>query len=93
METFLAPLPMVYTFHNSFDLQQYVLMLMTSTIETLLTSKSLKPGCRYHKLHKAISQFYYRHSELIVKYNICLETLLELGISEPVFFGDLVYKF
>ena len=30
---------------------------------------------------------------LIVKYNICLKTLLQQGISEPVFYGDLVYKF
>ena len=25
---------------------------------------------RYHKIRKAFSKFYYRHSELIVKYNI-----------------------
>ena len=37
--------------------------------------------------------FYYRHSELIVKYNIGLKTLLQQGISEPIFYGDLVYKF
>ena len=30
---------------------------------------------------------------LIVKYNICLKTLLQQGISKPVFYGDLVYKF
>ena len=30
---------------------------------------------------------------MIVKYNICLKTLLQQGISEPVFYGDLVYKF
>ena len=35
----------------------------------------------------------HRHSELIVKYNIGLKTLLQQGISEPVFYGDLVYKF
>ena len=28
-----------------------------------------------------------------MKYNICLKTLLQQGISEPVFYGDLVYKF
>ena len=33
------------------------------------------------------------HSELIVKYNIGLRTLLQQGISEPIFYGDLVYKF
>ena len=29
----------------------------------------------------------------IVKYNICLYALLLQGISEAVFYGDLVYKF
>ena len=44
------------------------------------------------KFEKAFSKFYYRHSELIVKYNIGLKTLLQQGISEPIFYGDLVYK-
>ena len=39
------------------------------------------------------SKFYHRHSELIVKYNIGLKTLLQQGISEPIFYGDLVLKF
>ena len=65
MEMFLAPLPMVYTFRNLFVLREYVLMLMTS--------KLLKQGYRYHKLCKALSKSYYRHSELIVKYNSCLK--------------------
>ena len=57
-----------------------------------LTAKLLKQGYRYHKIRKAFSKFYYRHSELIVKYNIGLKTLLQQGISEPIFYGDLVYK-
>ena len=57
-----------------------------------LTAKLLKQGCRYHKIRKAFSKFYHRHSELIVKYNIGLKTLLQQGISEPIFYGDLVYK-
>ena len=28
-----------------------------------------------------------------VRYNICLNTLLQQAISEPVLCGDLVYKF
>ena len=48
---------------------------------------------RYHKIRKAFSKFYHRHSELIVKYNIGLKTSLQQGISEPIFYGDLVYKF
>ena len=58
-----------------------------------LTANLLKQGYRYHKIRKAFSKFYYRHSELIVKYNIGLKTLLQQGISEPIFYGDLVYKF
>ena len=33
----------------------------------------LKQGYRYHKIRKAFSKFYHRHSELIVKYNIGLK--------------------
>ena len=47
----------------------------------------------YHKIRKAFSKFYHRHSELIVKYNIGLKTLLQQSILEPIFYGDLVYKF
>ena len=57
-----------------------------------LTAKLLKQGYRYHKIRKAFSKFYHRHSELIVKYNIGLKTFLQQGISEPIFYGDLVYK-
>ena len=58
-----------------------------------LTAKLLKQGYRYHKIRKAFSKFYHRHSELIVKYNSGLNILLQQGISEPIFYGDLVYKF
>ena len=58
-----------------------------------LTAKLLKQGYRYHKIQKAFSKFYHRHSELIVKYNVGLKTLLQQGIKEPIFYGDLVYKF
>ena len=64
-------------------------MLVTST----LTAKLLKQGYRYHKLLKAFSKYYHRHSELIIKYNIGLKTLLQQGILEPISYGDLVYKF
>ena len=58
-----------------------------------LTAKLLKQGYRYHKIRKAFSKLYHRDSELLVKYNIGLKTLLQQGISEPIFYGDLVYKF
>ena len=58
-----------------------------------LTAKLLKQGYRYHKIREAFSKFYHRHSESIIKYSILLKTLLQQGISEPIFYGDLVYKF
>ena len=54
--------------------------------------KLLKQGYRYHKIRKAFSRFYHRHSELIVKYNIGFKSLLQQGISEPIYYDDLVYK-
>ena len=51
-----------------------------------LTAKLLKQFYRYHIIRKAFSKFYHRHSELIVKYNIGLKTLLQQGISESIDF-------
>ena len=58
-----------------------------------LTAKLLKQGYRYHKLHKAFSKFYRRHFELIEKYHVSLKKLMQQGICNPEFYGDLVYKF
>ena len=57
------------------------------------TAKLLKQGYRYHKIRKAFSKFYHRHSKLIVKCNIGLKTLLQQVIAEPIFYGYLVYTF
>ena len=58
-----------------------------------LTAKLLQQGYRYHKLRKTFSKFYRRHYELVSKFNVGLKTLLHQGLSEPEFYGDLVYKF
>ena len=57
-----------------------------------LTAKLLRQGYRYFKLRKAFSKFYCRHSALLEKYSVSLKTLLQQGISEPEFYGDLVYR-
>ena len=63
-------------------------MLMTLIlVKKCLIAKLHKQGYRYHKLRKAFSKFYRRHYELISK------SLLHQGLSEPEFYGDLVYKF
>ena len=58
-----------------------------------LTARLLQQGYRYHKLRKTFSKFYRRHYELVSKFNVGLKTLLHQGLSEPEFYGDLVYKF
>ena len=63
-----------------------------NTRNRLLTQKLLKPGFRYHKLCKTFSKFYRRYYDLISKFQIGLISLLRQGLSEPEFYGDLVYK-
>ena len=58
-----------------------------------LTAKLLQQGYRYHKLRKTFSKFYRRHYELVSKFNVGLKPLFHQGLSEPEFYGDLVYKF
>ena len=58
-----------------------------------LIAKLLRQGYRYFKLRKAFSKFYRRHNALLEKYSVSLKTLLQQGMSEPEFYGDLVYRF
>ena len=64
-----------------------------NTRNKVLTAKLLRQGYRYHKLRRAFSKFYRRHFDIVSKYQVGLKTLLLQGLSEPEFYGDLVYKF
>ena len=64
-----------------------------NTRNKVLTAKLLRQGYRYHKLRKAFSKFYRQHFDIVSKYNVGLNTLHLQGLSEPKFYGDLVYKF
>ena len=59
----------------------------------VLTAKLIRQGYRNHKLLKAFSKCYRRHFDIVSKYNVGLKTPLLQGLSEPEFYGDLVYKF
>ena len=48
-----------------------------------IPAKPLTQGYRYFNLRRAFSNFYRRHSASVVKYSICLKTLLQQGISKP----------
>ena len=96
MVTFLVVLLMVYTFRNLFMIRFAGVCNHVTDFNARnksLTAKLLQQGYRYHKLRKTFSKFYRRHYELISKYNVGLKTLLSEGLSEPEFYGDLVYKF
>ena len=72
---------MGYTYLNLLDSPERLQILMTLT--TVIKAF----------LRKAFSKFYRRHSALLEKYSVSLKTLLQQGISEPEFYGDLVYRF
>ena len=93
MVMFLVLHPMESISLNSFVLLEHLAMLLTSTLAIkLLTQKLLKQGYRYHKLRKTFSKFYRRYYDLISKFQVGLKSLLRQGLSEPDFYGDLVYK-
>ena len=62
-----------------------------NTCNKVLTAKHLRQGYRYHKIRKEFSKFYRRRFDIVSKYNVGLKSLLLLGLSEPEFYGDLVY--
>ena len=55
-----------------------------NTRNKLLTQKLFKQGYRYHESRKTY--------DLISNFQIGLKSLLHQGLSEPDFYGDLVYK-
>ena len=85
---------MGYTYLNLLDSPELFQILSDFNCRNkALTAKFLRQGYRYFKLRKAFSKFYRRHSALVEKYSVSWETLLQQGISEPEFYGDLVYIF
>ena len=81
-----------FIFLNLFGLLECLVVDFNARNKSL-TAKLLQQGYRYHKLRKTFSKFYRRHYELVSKFSAGLKTLLHQGLSEPEFYGDLVYKF
>ena len=58
-----------------------------------LTSKLLTQGYKYHKLRKTFEKFFRSYSDLFSTFGeISFQEYVTEGISQPVFYGDLVYK-
>ena len=87
MVMFLVRHPMVFIARVSSHVDDF------NTRNKVLTAKLLRQGYRYHKTRKAFSKFYPRHFDIVSKYNVGSKTLLLEGLSEPDFYGNLVYKF
>ena len=92
MVMFLVRHPMVFVFFNLFGLLECRHVDDSNTCNKVLTAKLLRQGYIYHKFRKAFSKFYWRHSDIVSKYNVGLKTILLQGLSEPEFYGDLVHK-
>ena len=92
MVMFLALHSMESISLNSFVLLEHLAMLLTSTHAIVLTQKLLKQSYLYHKLRKTFSKFDRRYFVLVSKFLVGFKSLLRQGLSEPEFYGDLVYK-
>ena len=93
MGMFLVRHPMVFIFLNLFDLLECPLMLMTLILVIRFWQQNFSAnGIDIIKFERRFSKFYRRHFDIVSKYNVGLKTLLLQGLSEPEFYGDLVYK-
>ena len=85
---------MAYTFRNLLGLLESAIMLRTSMHEINIKQPNFSSrAIGFINFEKHFSKFYRRHFELISKFNIGLKTILREGLSEPEFYGDLVYTF
>ena len=57
-----------------------------------ITGKLLKQGYRYHKLCRSFAKFYRRNADLVGKYNTSLKSLLQDGVAQPEYYGDVYYR-
>ena len=63
-----------------------------NTRNKLLTQKLLKQCYQYNKFRKTFYKFYRRYYDLISIFQNGLKSFLHQGLSEPEFYGNLVYK-
>ena len=85
---------MGYTYLNLIDSPELLQILVTlpAVIKPLLPN-FLGRAIVILNFLRRFRNSYCRHSTLVEKYNVSLKTLLQQVISEPEFYGDLVYRF
>ena len=85
---------MGYTYLNLLDSPELLQILVTLTVVIKpLLPNFLGRAIVILNFGRRFRNFYRRHSALVEKYSVSLKTLLQQGISEPEFCGDLVYRF
>ena len=70
-------------------------IFLTSSEELvqIVSSKCLTQGYIYHKLRETFGKFFRSYSELLSKCGATsFQECVPKGITQPVFYGDLVYK-
>ena len=84
----------VFTFRSWLDLLGVVLAFWVSILKiSKLLPKLLTQGYRYHKLRITFGKLLRSYSQLLSKFgDISFQDYVSKGISDPVFYGDLVYK-
>ena len=58
-----------------------------NTRNTVLTANLFRQGYRYHKIRMAFSKFYWRHFDIVSKYNVGLKTLHRNAFQNLNFMG------
>ena len=93
MVMFLVLHPMESISLNSFVLLENLAILLTSTLAiNCLLRNFLNKAIGIKNFAKLFSKFYRGYYDLISKFQVGLKSLLRQGLSEPDFYGDLVYK-
>ena len=78
---------------NSFVLPEHLAMLLASTLALNYQLRNfLNKAIGIINFAKPFSKSYRRYYALISKFQVGLKSLLRQGLSEPEFYGDLVYN-
>ena len=89
---------MGYTYLNLLDSPELlqILMTLTTVIKPLLQNflgRAIVILNFVRRFRNFIADAVPLSSALVEKYSVSLKTLLQQGISEPEFYGDLLYRF
>ena len=90
---FLALHPMEFISFNPSELIEHLAMLLTATLTINCSLRNvLNKAFSIINFANPFSKFYHQYYDSIAKFHFGLISRLLQGLSEPGFYGDLVYK-